>query len=118
MAVSMIVVFHKECKASTDFIILVSKLQGYDIDYIDIKTDKFETDINIDVVPLLIINNKETNIYKGKDAFNKIEELIKNPIKKQVLNSLKYDQGINFIPEEAMGSSNSKIDLDASRKSR
>ena len=114
---SMIVVFHKDCKASTDFIALVSKLQGYDIDYVDIKTDKFETDINIDVVPLIIIDNKESGIYKGKEAFNKIEELIKNPIKKSVSNSLKYDQATNFIPGEAKGS-NSKIDLDANRKTR
>jgi hypothetical protein len=35
----MIVVFHKDCKASTDFIVLVSKLQGFDIDYIDIKSE-------------------------------------------------------------------------------
>jgi hypothetical protein len=117
MSNSMIVVFHKDCKASTDFIMSVAKLEGYDIDYIDIKTDKFETDINIDVVPLLIIGNKETGIYKGKDAFNKIEDLIKNPIKKQVANTLKYDQSINFIPEVAKGS-NSKIDLDANRKTR
>ena len=117
MSVSIVVVFHKDCKASTDFIVLVSKLEGYEIEYVDIKTDKFETDINIDVVPLIIIDNKETGIYKGKDAFDKIENLIKNPVKKAVLNSLKYDQATHFIPEDSKGS-NSKIDLDANRKSR
>jgi hypothetical protein len=117
MPSSIIVVFHKDCKASTDFIVLVSKLQDYEVEYIDLKTDKFETDIVIDVVPLIIIDNKESNIYKGKDAFNKIEELIKNPPKKQVLNSLKYDQATNFIADTAKGS-NGKIDLDSSRKSR
>jgi hypothetical protein len=113
----MIVVFHKDCKASTDFIVLVSKLQGFDIDYIDIKSDKFETDINIDVVPLIIIDNKETGIYKGKAAFIKIEDLIKNPVKKPVVNSLKYNNVNNFVPEDGKGS-NAKIDLDANRKSR
>jgi hypothetical protein len=117
MPSSMIVVFHKDCKASTDFLILVSKLQGFDIEYIDLKTDKFETDINIDVVPLIIIDNKESNIYKGKGAFDMIEELIKNPPKKQVVNSLKYDQATNFIAETAKGS-NGKIDLESNRKSR
>jgi hypothetical protein len=47
MVRSITVIFHKDCKASTDFIVAVSKLQGYEIDYIDIKTDKFETEINI-----------------------------------------------------------------------
>jgi hypothetical protein len=117
MPTSIIVVFHKDCKASTDFIPLISKLQGFDIEYIDIKTDKFETDIIIDVVPLIIIDNKETGIYKGKEAFTKVEDLIRNPIKKPVLNSLKYDQVTNFIAEEAKGS-NSKIDLDSNRKAR
>ena len=42
---SIIVVFHKDCKASTDFIVLVSKLEGYVIDYVDIKTDKFEFEL-------------------------------------------------------------------------
>jgi len=117
MPVSMIVVFHKDCKASTNFIVLVSKLQGYEIEYIDLKTDKFESDIIIDVVPLIIIDNKESGIYKGKDAFAKIDDLLKNPAKKPVVNSLKYDHVSNFIAEEAKGSS-SKIDLESSRKSR
>jgi hypothetical protein len=117
MPSSIIVVFHKDCKASTDFIVLVSKLQHYEIEYIDLKTDKFETDINIDVVPLIIIDNKESNIFKGKDAFDKIEDLIKNPPRKQIANSLKYDQATNFIADTAKGS-NGKIDLDSNKKSR
>jgi hypothetical protein len=117
MSTSLIVVYHRDCKASTDFIILASKLTTYDIEYIDIKTDKFETDIIIDVVPMIIIDNKENGIFKGKNAFSKIEELIRTPVKKQVVNSLKYDNPIEFIPEIAKGS-NTKIDLDANRKSR
>ena len=45
MEKSIVVVFHKDCKPSTDFIIKVSKLQNFSIDYIDVKTDKFESDI-------------------------------------------------------------------------
>ena len=115
MSIPIVVVFHKDCKASTDFIALVSTLQGYEIEYVDLKTDKFETDLNI--VPLIIIDNKESNIFKGKAAFNKIEDLIKNPVKKSISNSLKYDQAINFIAEESKGSS-AKIDLDSKKKSR
>ena len=117
MSIPIVVVFHKDCKASTDFIALVSTLRGYEIEYVDLKTDKFETDIIIDIVPLIIIDNKESNIFKGKAAFNKIEDLIKNPVKKSISNSLKYDQAINFIAEESKGSS-AKIDLDSKKKSR
>jgi len=116
MVRSITVIFHKDCKASTDFIVAVSKLQGYEIDYIDIKTDKFETDINIDVVPFIIIDNSESGIYKGKAAFDKLEELIKTPVKKDAINTLKYGSVNTFI--EDVKDKNQKIDLDSKRNVR
>lgn len=70
---SIVVVYHQECKASLNFLNTLNDLPNYNIEYIDIYNDKIEADINIDVVPMLIINNKE--IYKGKEAFDKIQEL-------------------------------------------
>jgi len=116
MANILTLIFHKDCKASTDLLLMASKLQNYEIDYIDIATDKFETDIIIDVVPFIIIDNKEAGIYKGKAAFDKIQELIENPIKKQPVNSLKYGNVNTFI--EDVKDRNQKIDLDSKRKVR
>jgi hypothetical protein len=117
MTNSITIVYHRDCKASTDFIILAAELRNYDIEYIDIKTDKFETEINIDVVPFIIIDNKETGIFKGRAAFSKIEELKNFLPKKSIENSLKYDQPITYIAETSKGSGD-KIDLDSKRKSR
>jgi hypothetical protein len=114
MASSIIVVFHKDCTPSTDLVFRASKLQNYNIEYIDVKTDKFESELVIDVVPLIIVDNKD--IFKGKDAFDKIEELGKTPPKKEKTSSLKYDMVNTFI--EDSGSKNQKIDLDAGRKAR
>jgi|688.fasta_scaffold120503_2 hypothetical protein len=114
MASSILVVFHKDCTASTNLVVRASKLQNYSIEYLDVKTDKFESDLDIDVVPLIIIDNKE--IFKGKAAFDKIEELSKTPAKKEKTSSLKYDTVNTFI--EDSGSKSEKIDLDAGRKAR
>lgn len=114
MASSIVVVFHKDCAPSTDLVFRVSKLQNYNIEYIDVKTDKFESDLDIDVVPLIIVDNRE--IFKGRDAFDKIESLSKTPPKKEKTSSLKYDT-INAFVEESE-SKNQKIDLDARRKAR
>ena len=114
MEKSIVVVFHKDCKPSTDFIIKVSKLQNFSIEYIDVKTDKFESDIEIDVVPLIILDNKE--IFMGREAFDKIEELSKTPPKKEKIGSLKYDMVNTFVEDSS--SKNQKIDLDAGRKAR
>jgi hypothetical protein len=116
MVNTLTLIFHKDCKASTDLLLMASKLQDYEIDYIDIATDKFETDIIIDVVPFIIIDNKEAGIYKGKAAFDKIQELIENPIKKPPVNSLKYGNVNTFI--EDVKDKNQKIDLDSKRKVR
>jgi hypothetical protein len=114
MASSIVVVFHTDCAPSADLVFRASKLQNYSIEYVDVKTDKFESEIDIDVVPLIIVDNKE--ILKGRDAFDKIEELSKTPPKKEKTNSLKYD-AINTFVEDSENK-NQKIDLDARRKAR
>ena len=75
---NIVVVYHPDCKASMDFLIKVSKLQNTELEFINIKEDKIETDISVDIVPLIIIDNDPSKIYKGKIAFDKIEDLIKN----------------------------------------
>ena len=82
-SLNIVVVYHPNCKASTDFLIQVSKLHDAELEYINIKEDKIESEINIDVVPLIIINNDPSKIYKGKSAFDKLNDLIANkPVKK------------------------------------
>jgi hypothetical protein len=71
---SIVVVYHPNCRASTDFLIAVSKLDA-NTEYINIKDDKIDTDLVIDVVPLMIINNDENNVFKGENAFKKVTEL-------------------------------------------
>lgn len=70
---SIIVVFHKMCPASVNIISKLNDLMGYKVEYIDIYNDPFEADIEIDVVPMIILENDQ--IFKGKAAFDKIEEL-------------------------------------------
>ena len=65
-SLNIAVVYHPNCKASTDFLIQISKLQDAELEYINIKEDKIDTEINIDVVPLIIVNNDPSKIYKGK----------------------------------------------------
>jgi hypothetical protein len=116
MVNTLTIIFHKDCKASTDLILMASKLPDYEIEYIDIGTDKFETEIVIDVVPIIIIDNKESGMYKGKNAFDKIQELIENPVKKPPTNSLKYGFTNTFV--EDVKDKSQKIDLEARRKVR
>tara|TARA_B100000035_G_C20995034_1_gene552069 strand:- start:690 stop:1010 length:321 start_codon:yes stop_codon:yes gene_type:complete len=74
---SITLVYHSKCQASINILPLLKEIKNYDVDYIDIHTDKIETDIKIDVVPILILNNE--HIFKGKEAFDKIKDLNKKP---------------------------------------
>ena len=78
---SLTIVYHSNCDPSLELIKLSKDLKGYDITYIDIYKDNFETELVIDVVPILIINH---DVFKGEKAFNKIKEL--NNKGKKVLN--------------------------------
>jgi len=117
-SLSIVVVYHPNCKASTDFLIKVSKLTAADIEYINIKDDKIDTDINIDVVPLMIVNNDENSIFKGESAFKKVDEL--NQLKSttggayntNVEHKSAYSRTVQFVEE----SEKKKEKIDLSKK--
>lgn len=96
---SIVIVYHPSCKASTDFIIKCDKLKTYDKEYINLKDDKIETELNVDKVPLIIINNDQANIFKGKQAYDKLEEMIleEETPKKAANKTMKYGTKVNFI---------------------
>ncbi len=108
---SIVVVYHPNCKASTDFLIQVNKLRHAEIEYINIKEDKIETEIKVDTVPLIILNNDPSEIYEGRAAFDKINDLITkpqvNPTKKES-RGVKYSKGVTFIEQS---DKKEKIDL-------
>ena len=106
---NLVVVYHPNCKASTDFLIKVSRVQEAEIEYINVKEDKIETGIDIDVVPLLIIDNDPSKIYKGKGAFDKVESLLttEKPASKKPSGN-KYVKNVTFVEE---GEKKEKIDL-------
>ena len=74
-SMDIVVVYHPSCKPSTKFITVVSKLSQANIEYINLKDDKIDTEINIDAIPLMIVNNDPNSVFKGKQAFEKVEEL-------------------------------------------
>ena len=79
--------------------ILSHKLKTYDKEYINLKDDKIETELNVDKVPLIIINNDQANIFKGKQAYDKLEEMIleEETPKKAANKTMKYGTKVNFI---------------------
>lgn len=105
---SIIIVYHQKCQASLNIIPKIKDLSNYEIEYIDLLNDKIEADIDIDVVPLLIIDNK--NIFRGKDAFDKVEEL-KNTPKSKI--GKKIYKPISIAPED---DSNKKTPVNLGKK--
>ena len=108
---NIVVVYHPNCRASTDFIIAVSKVPGANIEYINIKEDKIESQITVDVVPMMILNNSPNLIFKGKEAFDKVESLILNtPVKtaKKETGGVKYNKKVAFVEQT---DKKEKIDL-------
>jgi len=109
---NLVIVYHPLCKASTDFILKCDKLATYDKEFINLKDDKIETELNVDKVPLIIINNDQSKIFKGKQAYDKLDELIlkEEKPKKNANKSMKYGTKTNFIepPEDKK----ERIDLD------
>ena len=101
MSKNLTIVYHPMCKASTDFIIKVSELEGYDKEFINLKEDKIESSkINVDVVPLIIINDDPDRVYRGSKAFQIIETLkADEKLPKSKKNgSMKY--GVNVVFSE------------------
>tara|TARA_B100000927_G_scaffold138959_1_gene112162 strand:+ start:188 stop:541 length:354 start_codon:yes stop_codon:yes gene_type:complete len=108
------IVYHPKCEASMNFLIKTKELTDIEIDYINFKEDSFESDIEIDIIPLIILNNDVSQIYKGKRAFDKLEEIKVNKIPtKKNKNSLSYgNKSVTFMPEDG-SEKKVKIDLDA-----
>lgn len=110
---NLTVVYHPSCKASTDFIIKVSEVQGYDKEFINLKEDKIESSqINVDVVPLLIINDDPDRVYKGLKAFEMIETLkseVELPTQKKS-GTMKY--GLNVVFTEPKDDKKERIELE------
>ena len=100
---SLTVVYHPSCKASTDFIIKVGEVENYDKEFINLKEDTIESSqITVDTVPLLIVNEDPNRVYKGKEAFD-ILNTLKSEIKQQnnkKSNSMKYGTAIHFIEQQ------------------
>lgn len=105
---SITIIYHQKCQASLNILSMLKDISNYEIDYIDLSVDKVETDINIDVVPMLIIDNKD--IFRGKQAFDKLEELKKKPSGKM---GKKMYRPISIAPED---DSNKKTPVDLGGK--
>jgi len=99
---SIIAVFHKMCPASVNIIAKLNDVPNYKIEYIDIYNDPFEADIEIDVVPIIIVNDKD--IFKGKEAFEKIEELKRGNMSTKGKNKIGkkeiYKSNVRIAPED------------------
>ncbi len=113
---SITVIFHPACRASVDFCSLVKKLHNYNLNFIDLQNDELESEIetDVDVVPFICIDNKKSEIYKGKDAFDKIQSLIETNNKKESRNL--YGSAVTFIEDTKQ--KREHIDLDAAKKNK
>lgn len=114
---NLVLVYHPKCKASTDLIVKTKDLKEVNVDTVDISQDEIETDLEIDVVPLIIIDQDPSKVFKGKDAFDKIDEILetsksKNVFGKSGSGGLKYGASFNFVEEE---SSDKKQSIDLSK---
>lgn len=106
------VVYHPKCAASINFLIKTKELSDVVIEYINFQEDTFESDIELDKVPLIILNNDTSKIFKGKAAFDKIDEIKNSSAPKKGKTGLSYGQkAVTFMPEDT--SAKMKIDLDA-----
>lgn len=102
---SITIIYHQKCQASLNILPMLKEVKNYEIDYIDLSVDKVEADINLDIVPMLIIDNKD--IFKGKQAFDKLEELKMKPIGKM---GKKMYRPISIAPEDDSNKKN-PVDL-------
>ena len=112
MSVSNItVVYHPKCSASVNFLIKTKELNDVDIEYINYSEDSFESDIDIDIVPLIILNNDTSQIFKGIQAYNKLEDIKINNRPKKNKSVLSYgNKHVTFMPDDVK---KTKIDLEA-----
>ena len=113
---SIVVIFHSNCKASTEFCSLVKNLNNYNLNFIDLQNDELDSQIetDVDVVPFICIDNKKSEIYKGKDAFDKIRSLIETNNRKETRGI--YGSSVTFIEDAKQ--KREHIDLDAAKKNK
>lgn len=116
---SLVLVYHPKCKASTDLLVKTKQLKDISVEYINIAEDTIETDIVIDTVPLIILDNSPESIHVGKDAYDKIEKLINKmntpAYGKSISGGLKYGSVVSFVEDE--NAKNKKTDsIDISKK--
>jgi hypothetical protein len=111
---SITIIFHSGCKASVDFCSLVKKLDNYTLNFIDLQNDELQSELEVDIVPFICINNKKSEIYKGKDAFDKINSLIETNNKKEPRGI--YDSSFTFVEDTKQ--KKERIDLDAAKKNQ
>jgi hypothetical protein len=112
---NLVLVYHPECKASTDLIVKTKDLTDVNVETVDISQDEIETDLKIDIVPLIILDQDPNKVFKGKEAFDKIEEIkeaskSKNTFGKSGGSGLKYGSSFKFVEEESSDKKQS-IDL-------
>lgn len=91
---SITIIYHSKCQASLNILPLLKDMNN--VEYIDLHSDKIESDITIDVVPMLIVNNED--IFKGKAAFDKIESLKEKKSEKKM--GKKMYRPISIAPED------------------
>jgi hypothetical protein len=77
---NLVLVIHSLCPASVN---IHNKLlfNNININVIDLQIQEVEAKINIDVVPIIIIDN--SNVLKGKAVFDYVEKLIADKNKPQ-----------------------------------
>tara|TARA_B100000287_G_C20644844_1_gene784752 strand:+ start:165 stop:494 length:330 start_codon:yes stop_codon:yes gene_type:complete len=107
MSTKITVVFHPDCQPSMRLLSVISSVPNIDIDYINYKEDEFDSQINIDILPLIIVG-RGNEIYKGKGAFDKIEEL-NTPVKDKKRKSM-YEKKVVFVEDK--DKKKERIDLD------
>lgn len=98
---NLTVVYHPSCKASTDFIIKVGELQNYNKEFINLKEDAIESSqIDVDIIPLIILNDDPDKVYKGKAAFDILDTLKIETKQQRKPSSMKYGVTVNFVEQK------------------
>jgi len=106
MSSKITIVYHPDCTPSMKLMSAISILPGVDKEYINYKEDEIDSQINIDKLPLIILN--ESDVYKGIKAFEKIKEM-SNPTK-NIKKKSSYDKKVVFIEDK--DKKKERIDLD------
>lgn len=111
-SLDIVVVYHPNCKPSCDLLPRAAKLSNNaNIEYINLKDDKIDSEIIIDTIPLVIINNDPNKVFKGRQAFEKIDSLCASFSSKPAkdINTPPYTKMVQF--KEDTSSKKEKIDL-------